>query len=249
VAPEHGRQTPRRAAERLTFNTEEYNLHKAIYSPIMKLRSFGSNYIEDGMLYAHVRVCLIEDGDDPATCEGTTRNAVARQPPPAAVTRAEAEIRTRVASAPSRANLPALTPDPLDRVFLMEGVGEWQTYLTSSSRLTAEGAGGPTFAPRPERISYYARYAHAPAGVDNLAVTAHITHYPNAEWARFDVLNGTGRADLTRLSRFGHTFYQDGPYFSWSSGDWLVQLDCQGTLPSVIDEFLQAYLAKYPSDL
>ena len=131
----------------------------------------------------------------------------------------------------------------------MEGVGEWRPYLTSSSRLTAEGTGGPTFAPRPERISYYARYAHAPAGVDSLAVTVHITQYPNAEWARFDVLNSTGRVDLTRLSRFGHTFYQDGPYFSWSSGDRLIQLDCQGTLPPVIDEFLQAYFAKYPSDL
>jgi hypothetical protein len=233
----------------LTFSPEEYNRHKAIYFPIMKLRSSGSNYIEDGILYAHVRVCLIEDGDDPASCEGTTRNVLARQPQPAAVTRAEEEIRTRVAGAPSRANLPALKPDTLDRVFLMKGVGEWRPYLTGSSRLTAEGAGGPTFAPRPERISYYAHYAHAPAGVDDLAVTVHITQYPNAEWAKFDVLNSTGRADLTRLSRFGHTFYQDGPYFSWSSGEWLIQLDCQGTLPSVIDEFLQAYFAKYPSDL
>ena len=205
----------------------------------MRFRSSGSNYIEDGVLYAHVRVCLVQEGDDPATCEGT----------PTAVPRAEEGIRTRVANAPSRANLPALNAEPLDRVFLMVGVGEWRPYLTGSSRLTAEGAGGPAFAPRPERISYYARYAHAPAGVDNLAVTVHITQYPNAEWARFDVLNSTGRADLTRLSRFGHTFYQDGPYFSWSSGEWLIQLDCQGSLPSVIDEFLQAYFAKYPSDL
>jgi hypothetical protein len=233
----------------LTFSVDEYNRHKAIYFPIMKGRRFGPNYIEDGILYAHVRVCLIEDGDDPATCEGTTRNVVVRPPQQAAVTRAEEEIRTRLASAPSRANLPALNPDPFDRVFLMEGVGEWRPYLTSSSRLTAEGTGGPTFAPRPERISYYVRYAHAPAGVDSLAVTVHITQYPNAEWARFDVLNSTGRDDLTRLSRFGHTFYQDGPYFSWSSGDRLIQLDCQGTLPPVIDEFLQAYFAKYPSDL
>jgi hypothetical protein len=231
----------------LTFSTEEYNRHKAIYFPIMKLRSFGPNYIEDGVLYAHVRVCLIDDGGDPATCEGTTGNVVA--PRQAAVTRAEETIRTRVASAPSRANLPALKPDPLDRVFLMQGVGEWRPYLTGSHRLTAEGAGGPTFAPRPERISYSVHYAHAPAGVDDLAVTVHVTRYPNGEWARFDVLNRTGRADITRLSRFGQTFYQDGPYFSWSSGEWLIQLDCQGTLPSVIDEFLQAYFAKYPSDL
>jgi hypothetical protein len=233
----------------LTFSTDEYNRHKAIYFPLMKFRRSGPSYIEDGILYAHVRVCLIEDGDDPATCEGTTRDVVVGQPQPAAVTRAEEEIRTRVVNAPSRANLPALNADLLDRVFLMEGVGEWRPYLSSSNRLTAEGAGGPTFAPRPERISYYVRYAHAPAGVDRWAVTVHITQYPNAEWARFDVLNSTGGVELTRLSRFGHTFYQQGPYFSWSSGDRLIQLDCQGTLPPVIDEFLQAYFAKYPSDL
>jgi hypothetical protein len=84
---------------------------------------------------------------------------------------------------------------------------------------------------------------------DGEITNVHITQYPNAEWARFDVLNSTGRVDLTRLSRFGHTFYQDGPYFSWASGDRLILLDCQGTLPPVIDEFLQAYFAKYPSDL
>jgi hypothetical protein len=39
----------------------------------MKLRGFGSNYIEDGIVYAHARVCLIEEGGDPAWCEGTTR--------------------------------------------------------------------------------------------------------------------------------------------------------------------------------
>jgi hypothetical protein len=57
----------------LTFSADEYKGHKAVYFPIMKLRQFGPNYIEDGILYAHVRVCLIEEGGDAATCEGTTR--------------------------------------------------------------------------------------------------------------------------------------------------------------------------------
>jgi hypothetical protein len=235
----------------LTFSTDEYNRHKAIYSPSMKFRRSGPNFIEDGILYAHVRVCLIEEGDDPATCEGT----------PTAVPRAEEGIRTRVANAPSRANLPALNAEPFDRVFLMEGVGGWRPFSSSSNRLTAEGAGGPTFAPRPERISYYVGYAHGPAGpagVDR-SVTVHITQYPNGEWARFDVLNSTDSLGRTRLSRFGHTFYQQGLYFYWSSGDRLIQLDFEGTQrnfkkgehypPPVIDEFLQAYFAKYPSDL
>jgi len=235
----------------LTLSTDEYNRHKAIYFPSMKSRGSGPNFIEDGILYAHVRVCLIQEGDDPATCEGT----------PTAVPRAEEGIRTRVTNAPSRANLPALNAEPFDRVFLMEGVGGWRPFASSSNRLTAEGAGGPTFAPRPERISYYVEYAHGPAGPTGVdrSVTVHITQYPNGEWARFDVLNSTNSLGRTRLSRFGHTFYQQGLDFYWSSGDRLIQLDFEGTQrnfkkgehypPPVIDEFLQAYFAKYPSDL
>jgi hypothetical protein len=172
------------------------------------------------------------------------------RPRQAAVARAQEEIATRVASAPSRVNLPALNEDRLDRVFLMEGVGGWRPSSPSSSRIPADQAGGATFAPRPERISYYASYSRTTARSDDFtAVTVDITQYPNAEWARFDVLNSTGRVGLLRLSQFGQTFYQDGPYFSWSSGDRLVLLDCQGTSQPVIDEFLKAYLAKYPSGL
>jgi hypothetical protein len=119
--------------------------------------------------------------------------------------------------------------------------------------MRADQAGGATFAtfaPRPERVSYYAGYSRTTARPDDsTAVTVHITQYPNAEWARFDVLNSTGQAGLPRLSQFGNTYYQNGPYFSWSTGDRLILLDCSGTLRPVIDEFLKAYLAKYPSDL
>ena len=97
-----------------------------------------------------------------------------------------------------------------------------------------------------DEVHYYSRTTATPD--DGTSVTVNITQYPNAEWARFDVLNSTGRVDLTRLSQFGHTFYKNGPYFSWSS-DRLILVDCQGTPRPVIDEFLQAYFAKYPSDL
>ena len=173
-----------------------------------------------------------------------------QRPGQAAVARAQEEITTRVASAQSRVNLPALQEDTVDRVFLMEGVGEWRPYYSSSSRMPADQAGGATFAPRPERISYYAYYSRSTVRPDaSTSVTVHITQYPNAEWARFDVLNNTGQAGLPRLSQFGNTFYQDGPYFSWSSGDRLILLDCSGTPRPVIDEFLKAYLTKYHSDL
>ena len=182
-----------------------------------------------------------------AVFAGTDR--FVERPRQAAVARAQEEITTRVASAPSRVNLPALNEDALDRVFLMDGVGEWRPYLSNSSRMPAEQAGGATFAPRPERISYYAHYSRTTATTDDVtAVTVHITQYPNAEWARFDVLNSTGQAGLPHLNQFGNTYYQNAPYFSWSSGDRLIVLDCSCTLP-VIDEFLEAYFAKYPSDL
>jgi hypothetical protein len=175
---------------------------------------------------------------------------IVQRPGQTAAGRAQAEIAARVASAPSRVNLPALSEDRVDRVFLMEGVGEWRPYYSSSSRMPADQAGGATFARRPERISYYAYYSRSTVGPDaSTSVTVHITQYPNAEWARFDVLNSTGQAGVPRLSQFGYAFYQDGPYFSWSSGDRLILLDCSGTPRPVIDEFLKAYLAKYPSDL
>ena len=56
----------------LTFSADEYKGHQAVYFPIMKSRQFGPNYIEDGILYAHVRVCLIEEGGDQKWCVGTT---------------------------------------------------------------------------------------------------------------------------------------------------------------------------------
>jgi hypothetical protein len=53
----------------LTFSEEEYKRHQAIYFPIMKLHEFGPNFIEDGIMYSHVRVCLVEQDGDDATCE------------------------------------------------------------------------------------------------------------------------------------------------------------------------------------
>jgi hypothetical protein len=49
-------------------------------------------------------------------------------------------------------------------------------------------------------------------------------------------------------SRQGQSFAR-GTELSVATGDRLILLDCQSTPRPVIDEFLKAYLAKYPSDL
>jgi len=38
----------------------------------MKLHEFGPKYIEDGIMYAHVRVCLIEEDGEWRRREGET---------------------------------------------------------------------------------------------------------------------------------------------------------------------------------
>jgi hypothetical protein len=54
--------------EGLTVSKQEYDRHKAIYLPLVKQRTLGVNYIDDGVLYGQVRLCQIDAGAD-AACE------------------------------------------------------------------------------------------------------------------------------------------------------------------------------------
>ena len=56
----------------IEISKEEYARHKEVYFPLLRWRLLGSNYIDDGQLYEHVRVCQIDEGAD-ATCEITKR--------------------------------------------------------------------------------------------------------------------------------------------------------------------------------
>lgn len=50
------------AAGGTVISRDEYEKHKTIYFPLLRMRALGSNYIEDGVLYPRVRVCQIEPG-------------------------------------------------------------------------------------------------------------------------------------------------------------------------------------------
>jgi hypothetical protein len=100
----------------------------------------------------------------------------------------------------------------------------------------------------PERRTYHLSYSKSGVG----DVRANVTVYPNEQWARYEVdippITRQTR-NIQLVQRFGNNIYQDGVYLYWSSGQKVVKLECQGVLPDVIDEFLKAYLQKFPSNV
>jgi hypothetical protein len=168
-------------------------------------------------------------------------------------TRVKAEISTSLAEAPTLENLSAPAPKPLDQVLLIQEINGWKPYSSGSQDYPAQKNGGDTSAPSPERRTYYARYATLG---NDWAVQANVTEYPNAEWAKYEVRNTpmphefiSHGDSIKPLVRFGNNLFQEGPYFFWASDRQLILLDCQMVVSDVIDEFLKAYLVKYPSSL
>jgi hypothetical protein len=149
--------------------------------------------------------------------------------------------------------LSAPAPKPLDQILLLQEINGWKPYFSGSQDYPAQRNGGDMVAPSPERRTYYARYA-TPG--NSWAVVANVTEYPNAEWAKYATRNTPMAHEfinhpegIKRLFRFGNNFYQNGAYFFWPSDGKLIFVECQGVLSDVIDEFLKAYLEKYPSSL
>jgi hypothetical protein len=72
AAVSSGRLWPRQVGTRLrdvpdsglTISKQEYDRHKAVYLPLLKHRTVGTSYIEDGVLYSQVRICQIDAGAD-----------------------------------------------------------------------------------------------------------------------------------------------------------------------------------------
>jgi hypothetical protein len=168
--------------------------------------------------------------------------------------RLKAERSQSLAEAPRFENLPASASKPLNQVLLLQEINGWKPYIPSSWDYPAQNNSGEMYAPFPERKTYSVRYATA--GNDQGVVDVHVTEYPNAEWAKYEVRNTPMAYEfidhansIKHLTRFGNNLFRDDPYFIWASDQKLIFLDCQGVMPDVIDEFLKAYLMKYPSSL
>jgi hypothetical protein len=164
--------------------------------------------------------------------------------------RVQAEVSKSLAEAPSFENLPLPASKPLDQVLLLQEINGWKPYLSGSQDYPARKTLYMS-APFPERRTYSASYATA--GYD-WAVNVSVTEYPNAEWAKYEVRNTPMDHEFIEhansikpLVRFGNKLFQEAPYFLWASDRQLILLNCPG--PDVIDEFLKAYLVKYPSSL
>jgi hypothetical protein len=50
----------------LAISKQEYDRHRAIYLPLLKQRTLGVSYIDDGVFYGQVRLCQIDAGADTA---------------------------------------------------------------------------------------------------------------------------------------------------------------------------------------
>ena len=159
-----------------------------------------------------------------------------------------AELAKSHAETPAFERLPSPVRKPLEEVLLLQEINGWKPYFSGSQEYPVQRD-----APFPERRAYYARYS---ATGNSLAVDANVTEYPNAEWAKYSVRNTPTPDELIKhpdwvkhLVKSGNNIFQEGPYFFWASDRKLILLNCSGALPDVIDEFLKAYLAKYPSSL
>jgi hypothetical protein len=119
------------------------------------------------------------------------------------------------------------------------------------------------FAPVPPSIEYYVSYVprkDAPLGSYQPRVTAEVSQFSNADWARYKVKYPSGLTDLRSLltiTKFGNKIVMntmmrypngDGELdFLWPCGDVVVTLRYQ--IRDVNEEFLKRYLDRYPSSL
>jgi hypothetical protein len=140
-----------------------------------------------------------------------------------------------VAAAPSRENLPPLSEQPLEDVFVPRISTLRLAGKGSVRREIPQHAPGPWSALPPEHFLYFGSYG--------LGTGITLWQYPTTEWARYQTRHVTGCSERV-VGR--HRVLSSTLESWWYSGTRVIRVSGQ---PADVDAFLTVYLEKYPSDV
>ena len=176
-----------------------------------------------------------------------------------AVAKQQRRISAAIAAAPPTENLPPIIPVAKEDALVMHDIAGNVPVLSYGRSMYSVSS------TRPPTYNYSIGYQPNPManGLDYHPVAqVAITEYPNSEWAKYSlkdipVPNSaiTNEKYIQRVAKFGNTIientawrYPDGRgdlYYYWASGQYQVTVKISA--PTSDDQFLQAYLEKYPS--
>lgn len=178
--------------------------------------------------------------------------------------RTQREIAQSIAEAPSRENLPPVKPETIDQALLLHSIpgylvlNSYDSYRPPFNRILPHTANGVS------RAWYTATYVKVKSGVTIAGrpdVEVTLSEFPNSVWARYQLRNTPvpNAAYLyakyrRKVEKFGNWVVQDSGrvkttgevLFYWWSGNNLIAVHFY---KAEEDEFLKAYLQKYPSDV
>jgi hypothetical protein len=159
------------------------------------------------------------------------------------------EYTRHAAEKPSTQNLPKIALQQPEAVVIMAPIAGLRPATPYPSGIHYAD-GGPD--PVGFRVIYALEKQSSSKHDLEPSAAVSIGEYPNAEWAKYrsgDMLMGGSQinkfgSQILAQTRFApNTGYS---YFQWPSDGWVVTLTVYRVEP---EEFLKAYLAKYPSSL
>lgn len=180
-----------------------------------------------------------------------------------ALKREEDALRTMLAEAPSRENLPSIEPLPAEKVLLVEQIGGLFPSEPRVLRLPLGPTGDP---PKPQSIEYSMSYSP----INNkfyfaATIIVSVQEFPNTEWAvyrakypAFNYPPGGNAQSRSTPTKFGNKIVIDAAgqylpanqgrlYVLWPSGNAVVTI--RSEIGEVNEKILRRYLEKYPSSL
>lgn len=146
---------------------------------------------------------------------------------------------------------------PASEMFSAGGVTGFTCFPPRSSRLAPETRTVASEARRvPARRAYSVQcYPEAEGPRTPRQIAVSVTHYPNEQWARYELRMVDGfhglvqdRAGVTRAVKDGHPIYSGKNHTYWVSSDKLVMIRGAAS-PGVRDGLIDVYLKRYPNTL